>query len=197
MADMPPPQEPSPEQFDRRHVPPEGSSEAPRLYLVGEAPGAKEAQMGRPFVGPAGKALRKLLAEVGVDLSQVRISNAVPYRPIARTEAGNIRNRKPTIREIRHFGKAVLADIAHVKPAVIVALGTSAATLFDVPLPLAEARLGSFQFDGTLLRVTYHPAYLLRAADKKASLWQQTRSDLQQCWNEAQEIEQDLRQNRD
>ena len=154
MADMLSPLEPNPKQFDRRHVPPEGPLEAPRLYLVGEAPGATEAEMGRPFVGPAGKTLRRLLSEAGADLAHVRISNAVPYRPIVRAEAGIIRNRKPSVREIRHFGKAVLADIAHTKPAVIVALGASAATLFDVPLPITEARLGSFLFDGTLLRVT-------------------------------------------
>lgn len=196
MADMLLPLEPNPEQFDRRHVPPEGPAAAPRLYLVGEAPGATEAEMGRPFVGPAGKTLRRLLSEAGADLAHVRISNAVPYRPIVRAEAGIIRNRKPSVREIRHFGKAVLADIAHTKPAVIVALGASAATLFDVPLPITEARLGSFLFDGTLLRVTYHPAYLLRAAGQKTDLWQQARSDLRQFWDEAQEIEQTLQSDR-
>lgn len=188
--------EPNPEQFDRRYVPPEGPSEAPHLYLVGEAPGATEAEVGRPFVGAAGSMLRRLLSEAGADLVHIRISNAVPYRPIARAEAGVIRNRKPRVREIRHFGKAVLADIAHAKPAVIVALGASAATLFDVPLPITEARLGRFLFDGTRLRVTYHPAYLLRAAGQRSELWQQARSDLMRFWDEAQHVEQTLQSDR-
>jgi DNA polymerase len=196
MANTLSPLELDPEQFDPRHVAPEGPSEAPRLYLVGEAPGTTEAKTGRPFVGPAGKALRNLLSEVGADLASIRISNAVPYRPITRVEAGSIRNRKPTVREIRHFGKAVLADIAHAKPAVIVALGASAATLFDIPLPISEARLGNFLFDGTLLRVTYHPAYLLRATGQKTNLWEQARSDLRRFWNEALEVEQTLQSDR-
>jgi uracil-DNA glycosylase family 4 len=55
----------------------------PRLYLVGEAPGAEEAEQGRPFVGAAGSALRKMVEEAGIDARKLRLANAIPFRPIA------------------------------------------------------------------------------------------------------------------
>ena len=57
--------------FNRRPVAPEGSPDA-CLYLVGEAPGGKEAELGRPFVGSAGEALRDMMREAGIDFSRVR-----------------------------------------------------------------------------------------------------------------------------
>ena len=115
----------------KRPVAPEGSSNA-CLYLVGEAPGAKEAELGRPFVGPAGEALRDMMREAGIDFSRVRLANAIPYRPIERSTRGRLRNRTPTRTELRTYGQSVLSDVATVKPAVIVALGKSAAMLFGV-----------------------------------------------------------------
>lgn len=69
--------------FDRRRVAPDGLFRRPRLYLVGEASGVEESEQGKPFIGPAGRALRRMLQEAGIDPQQVRLANAVPFRPIA------------------------------------------------------------------------------------------------------------------
>ena len=78
-----------------RAVAPEGSLNA-RLYLIGEAPGRREAELGRPFVGPVGAALRDMMREAGIDVSEVRLANAIPFRPIERSPEGRIRNRRPS-----------------------------------------------------------------------------------------------------
>jgi uracil-DNA glycosylase len=67
-------------------------AEQTRLMLVGEAPGAEEDRIGRPFVGPAGRLLDKMLATIGLDRTLVRIANVVPWRPPG--------NRVPTESEI-------------------------------------------------------------------------------------------------
>ncbi|WP_409410723.1 uracil-DNA glycosylase family protein [Bradyrhizobium sp. sBnM-33] len=114
----------------------------------GEAPGAEEAEQGRPFVGPAGCALRKLLEQAGIDLRQLRLANAIPFRPIEHTEKSTLRNRAPTIEEINHYGAAVLTDIRRSKPRVVVALGSTAARLFSASRSLRASRKAKLQFDG-------------------------------------------------
>src|SRR5512147_1705015 len=89
--------------FDARAVMPEGS-QAPQIYLVGEAPGRQEAEAGRPFVGPAGTALRDMIREAGMEDAQVRLSNALPFRPIERCAKRGLRNRRPTEKELRDYG---------------------------------------------------------------------------------------------
>jgi uracil-DNA glycosylase family 4 len=137
--------------FDKRPVAPEGSSDA-WLYLVGEAPGGKEAELGRPFVGPAGEALRDMMHEAEIDFSRVRLANAIPFRPIERSTRDRLRNRRPTQMELHTYGQSVLSDVAKVKPAVIVALGKSAAMLFGVSTRLS--RLGSTPSCSTAHRFT-------------------------------------------
>ena len=171
--------------FDKRHVAPEGSSNA-CLYLVGEAPGGKEAELGRPFVGPAGEALRDMMREAGIDFSRIRLANAIPFRPIERSGRDRLRNRTPTQTELRTYGQSVLSDITEVKPAVICALGKSAATLFGIARQIDKARKQSLGFQGTPVRVTYHPSYVLRFGGKGSPLWRSAVRDLKRCWLQAQ-----------
>jgi uracil-DNA glycosylase family 4 len=172
--------------FDSRPVAPEGSSDA-CLYLVGEAPGNKEAEAGRPFVGPAGEALREMMREAGIDSSRVRLANAIPYRPIERSAHGRLHNRTPTQKELRTYGQSVLCNVMKVKPAVIGALGESAAKLFGVvSMPVNQARKQVFQFKRIPVRVTYHPSYVLRFGGRGSSLWRSAVQDLTQVWIEAQ-----------
>lgn len=116
--------------LDHRRVPPEGLFRRLRLYLVDEAPGAAEAAQGKPFVGPAGNVLRKMLGEAGIDLGQLRLANAIPFRPIEHSKDCKPSNRSPTTEEIQCYGVAALTDIRRSRPAVIVALGSTAARLF-------------------------------------------------------------------
>jgi len=171
--------------FDQRPVAPEGSSDA-CLYLIGEAPGGKEAELGRPFVGPAGEALRDMMLEAGIDFSCVRLANAIPYRPIERCTRLRLTNRTPTRTELRTYGQSVLSDVATVKPSVIVALGKSAAILFGVSTPVGRARKHAALFDRTPVHVTYHPSYVLRFGGKGSRLWRSVVRDLNRSWIEAQ-----------
>ena len=90
-----------------------------------------------------------MMREAGIDFSRVRLANAIPYRPIERSTRGRLRNRTPTRTELRTYGQSVLSDVATVKPAVIVALGKSAAMLFGVSIPVEQARKHDVLFDHT------------------------------------------------
>ncbi len=171
--------------LDNRAVAPEGSLNA-RLYLVGEAPGRHEAEMGRPFVGPVGAALRDMMREAGIDVSQVRLANAIPFRPIERSPGGRVRNRRPTDNELRNYAQSVLVDIVRVQPKLIVALGRSAGMLFGAPIPVRRSRKRTLQFKDMPVRFTYHPGFVLRFGGRGSPRWRSAVSDLKKFWNEAQ-----------
>lgn len=171
--------------LDHRRVAPQGRFRRPRLYLVGEAPGAAEAAQGKPFVGPAGNALRKMLKEGGIDPGQLRLANAIPFRPIEHSKDCKPRNRSPTTDEIQCHGVAVLTDIRRSKPAVIVALGTTAARLFGASQSIRAARKAKLQFEGRPLRVTFHPAYVRRFGGRTGDPWRDMVHDLRQAWDDS------------
>jgi len=171
--------------FDPRPVAPEGAASA-CLYLVGEAPGAKEAELGRPFVGRAGEALREMMRSSGIDTSRVRLANAIPYRPIQRSPQGRVTNRTPTKAELHTYGQNVLNDILAVQPNVIGALGKSAAMLFGVSAPLDQARKERFQYKHIPVQVTYHPSYVLRFGGRGSTLRRSAVEDMTNLWLKAQ-----------
>ena len=171
--------------LDDRAVAPEGSLNA-RLYLVGEAPGRQEAETGRPFVGPVGAALRDMMHEAGIDVSWVRLANAIPFRPVERSPGGRVRNRRPTDKELRIYGQSVLVDIVKVQPKLIGALGRSAAMLFGSSIPVRRSRAGILQFQNMPVRFTYHPGFVLRFGGRGSPLSRSAVRDLKRFWNEAQ-----------
>ena len=171
--------------LDDRAVAPEGSPNA-RLYLVGEAPGRREAETGRPFVGRAGAALRDMMREAGIDVSRVRLANAIPFRPIEQSPQSRVRNRRPTEKELRIYGQSVLVDIAKVRPKLIGALGKSAAMLFGASVPIWRSRARTFQFQNMPVRFTYHPGFVLRFGGRGSALWRSAVRDLKKFWNEAE-----------
>jgi DNA polymerase len=173
--------------LDRRRVAPEGRSRRPRLYLVGEAPGAVEAELGKPFVGPAGSALRQMLRQAGIDGRQLRWANALPFRPIAYSKDGKPHNRTPTIEDINRYGAAVLRDIRRCQPGAIVALGSTAARLLGQSRSIGAARRAKLRFEGRPLRVTFHPAYARRFGGPGGNAWRQLVDDLRQSWEESTE----------
>ena len=173
---------PDPRRFDPRLVRPEGSAAA-RVYLVGEAPGCQEADAGRPFVGPAGTALRDMIRKAGMDESEIRLANALPFRPIERSAKRALRNRRPTEKELRDYGPIVLADIATVRPKLIIALGKAAGSLFGARTTIERARRKVFCFQGIAVRVTYHPGFVLRFGGRGSRLWRTAVHDLRTFWN--------------
>ncbi len=146
-------------------VPGIGDVHAQWLF-VGEAPGAEEDARGEPFVGQAGRLLDNILAALGMKRAQnVYIANVLKCRPPG--------NRTPTPLEAEACRPYLDRQIALIRPAIIVALGKSAATtLLNVDASIASLRGRVHRYQGVPLIVTYHPAYLLRNLPDKAKAWE-------------------------
>ena len=142
----------------------DGTSKA-RVMVVGEAPGKKEDETGRPFVGPAGKLLDLLL--MTIDLSRresVYICNVLKCRPPG--------NRNPLPDEIESCRPFLERQIEVVSPEVILASGTFAAQwLTRSKTPLGKLRGEVYSYQGVPLVVTYHPAALLRNQGWRSATW--------------------------
>jgi DNA polymerase len=134
------------------------------LMFVGEGPGADEDEQGEPFVGRAGQLLNKMIEAMGLKREQVYIANVVKCRPPG--------NRTPEKDECDTCSPFLLKQIEVIRPKAIVALGAVAAkTLLGVTDSMNNLRQRSYDFRGTTLFVTYHPAYLLRDPRQKAETW--------------------------
>ncbi len=104
----------------------EGDSDA-TVMLVGEAPGAKETEQGRPFVGQAGQNLNEFLEIINMDRAQLYVTNVVKYRPYkVNPKTGRKSNRPPKAGEVKHCAEVLLQEIELVNPKVIVTLGNTA-----------------------------------------------------------------------
>ncbi len=137
-------------------VPGEGGAKA-RVMFVGEAPGEEEDDQGRPFVGRAGQLLRKLIQHVELQEGEYYIANVIKCRP-----PGN-RNPEPT--EIEACRPYLFAQIAVIKPTLIVPLGNFALQVLVGPkLTISRARGKLFSKDGMHYFPTYHPAAILRGS---------------------------------
>jgi uracil-DNA glycosylase len=148
-------------------VPGEGPADA-RLVVVGEGPGRVEDQTGRPFVGPAGELLAKILAAIELPRERVFICNIVKCRPPE--------NRQPQYDEIAACVPYLFRQIELIKPQVILAMGgTAAQTLLDTKQSLGALRNRVHRFRGIPVIVTYHPAALLRNPNWKKPTWDDVR----------------------
>jgi DNA polymerase len=127
-----------------------------RLMVVGEGPGEEEDKQGKPFVGRAGQLLTRMLASVGFDRERdCYIANVVKCRPE--------RNRNPEPDEVAACNPFLTAQIDTVRPQVILALGNFAAqTLLGSKEGISKLRGRAYQFRGSVLVPTFHPAFLLR-----------------------------------
>lgn len=140
------------------------------LMLVGEAPGAEEDRQGKPFVGPSGQLLDRILAAVGLDRRQLWITNIVFWRPPG--------NRPPTSTEIAVCQPFLERQIELIQPRLILFLGkTAAAALLDLTDGVSRLRGRRFTYQppsgGNAIPafVTFHPAYLLRQPLQKRFVW--------------------------
>ena len=147
----------------------DGNPEA-GLMLVGEGPGAEEDRAGRPFVGPSGQFLDRMLASIGLDRTQLLITNLIPWRPPG--------NRNPTDTEVLTCLPFLLRHIALVRPRRLVLLGALATRA------LTGGVTGITRMRGRWVEVTIpglaapvpalpmlHPAYLLRSPGAKRLAW--------------------------
>ena len=145
-------------------VPGEGNSNAD-FMCVGEAPGATEDELGRPFVGQAGQLLDKILAAIKLSRNDVYICNVLKHRPPG--------NRNPMPDEVQACSPYLLRQIELIQPRVILALGTFAAqTLLNTREGIGKLRGRIHRYYGVPLVVTYHPAALLRNPSWKKPTWE-------------------------
>src|ERR1700682_4917609 len=146
----------------------EGSSGS-KMMLVGEQPGDQEDLMGKPFVGPAGKLLNSALVEAGIDRKKVYVTNAVKHFKWEPRGKRRI-HKKPNPAEIAACKPWLDAEIAAIRPKVIVCLGATAAqALLGKDFRVTQHR-GEF-VDSHLapyVAATVHPSSILRAPDEDA-----------------------------
>lgn len=143
-------------------VPGEGRPQA-RMLLVGEQPGDREDLEGRPFVGPAGRILDEALREAEIPREETFVTNAVKHFKHARRGKRRL-HKKPNAYEIDRCRWWLDIERALLKPAVVVALGATAARgVAGRPIMVGRARGSAMSLpDGSRLVVTVHPSYLLR-----------------------------------
>lgn len=136
-----------------------------QLVFVGEAPGAEEDRQGLPFVGRAGQLLTDIIVKgMKMKREDVYICNVLKCRPP--------NNREPNPMEVFHCEPYLLRQLEIIKPKVICALGRVAAqTLLKTTDSIEKLRGKWHNYHGIPLRVTYHPAYLLRNPADKKKAW--------------------------
>jgi uracil-DNA glycosylase family protein len=140
----------------------EGAAHA-RLMLVGEQPGDSEDREGHPFVGPAGRILDQALEEAGIDRRVVYVTNAVKH--FKWEPRGKRRLHKtPAQREVEACHQWLEGEMATVKPALVVALGATAAkALLGPKFRITLSRGEVVRMEGQPpVMATYHPSYVLR-----------------------------------
>jgi uracil-DNA glycosylase len=147
----------------------DGNPAAP-VMIIGEAPGADEDRIGRPFVGRAGQLLDRMLAAIGLDRSGVLITNVIYWRPPG--------NRTPTAAEIASCLPFVFRLIALVRPKVLVLSGgTAAGALLAQSQGITRLRgrwfdLGVPGLDQPVPTLPmFHPSFLLRTPERKRETW--------------------------
>jgi DNA polymerase len=154
-----------------------GEGPAPaELMLLGEQPGDKEDRAGHPFVGPAGALLDDVLADAGIDRSVVYVTNAVKHFKWDQTRGGKVRiHKSPSRSEVVACSQWWEQELAVVTPKVLVCLGAIATKAVLGPsAKVTELRGQVVEQLAVAVVPTYHPAAVLRAAERK----DQMRDDL-------------------
>ena len=146
----------------------DGNIQSP-IMIIGEGPGQKEDELGKPFVGDAGNLLNKMLKAINIEREKIYITNVVNYRPP--------NNRKPEPSEVNRYSEYLKEHISIINPKILILMGSTA----------MEALLGSNkriskergQWKEVIIKqknyktmVTFHPAYLLRKPDQKKFSWE-------------------------
>ena len=153
-----------------------------KIMLIGEAPGADEDRIGKPFVGRCGKLLDKMLSAVSVKREDCYITNVLPWRPPG--------NRTPTDDEIAICLPFLKRQIELINPDFILLLGGIALkSVMDCSDSISRTRGKWLEYStskgrGIPVLATYHPSYLLRSSSQKSKAW----ADLLRLKNKMQEI---------
>ena len=146
----------------------DGNIQSP-IMIVGEGPGQKEDELGKPFVGDAGNLLNKMLKAINIDRSKIYITNVVNYRPP--------NNRKPETNEINRYSEFLKEHISIIDPKILILMGSTALeAIFGSNRRISKER---GRWKEVIIKqknykaiVTFHPAYLLRKSDQKKFSWE-------------------------
>jgi len=139
------------------------------IMIVGEGPGQKEDELGKPFVGDAGTLLNKMLKAIKIKREKIYITNVVNYRPP--------NNRKPEKSEINRYSEYLKEHISIIDPQILILMGSTAMeALFGRNKRISQER---GQWKEIIIKqktyksiITFHPAYLLRQPDQKKFSWE-------------------------
>jgi DNA polymerase len=149
--------------------------------LVGEQPGHDEDLAGRPFVGPAGRMLERALHAAGIARDEVFVTNAVKHFRFRLRGKKRI-HQKPSVGQVVQCRWWLAEELEQVEPRVVVAMGATAArSVLQRPVLIREARGLTLEEQGTVVRVTIHPSYLLRLRESRMQEFDRFTKDLQQA----------------
>ena len=144
-----------------------------KIMIVGEGPGQKEDEIGKPFMGEAGLLLNKMLKSIQLDRNKTYITNVVNFRPPE--------NRKPDLSEIQRYKYFLMEHISIIEPKILVLMGSTAMeALFGSKMKITKER-GEWKeliIKNRTYRtiITFHPAYLLRQPEQKKYSWKDLKS---------------------
>jgi DNA polymerase len=152
-----------PQMADRIFIFGEGEKGA-RVAVVGESPGAPDIDSGKPFMGPAGQMLNRILEAIGLKREECYLTNTVKF----------ISSGDELTPEILSFFTPYLhRELAVVRPQVVIAFGnTPTRALLRTKKPISQMRGELHDYQGTKLMPTFNPAYLLRDPSKKREVWE-------------------------
>ena len=152
-----------------------------KIMIVGEGPGEREDEIGKPFVGDAGILLNKMLKAINISREEIYITNVVNYRPP--------NNRKPELAEISRYSNFLRQHISIIDPKILILLGSTAMeSFFGSNLKISKERgkwrdvlINNKRY---LTFLSFHPAYLLRQPDQKKYSW----ADLKEIRKKIEEL---------
>ena len=146
------------------------------IMFIGEAPGYEEEVQKKPFVGPSGKLLNRIITAMGMDRNHVYMSNILKFRPKIGDGKQGRSNRKPSQEEIKSSMSYLLEEIKIISPKVVIILGgTAIEGLLAINDPISKVRGTVHSLEGAQAIVTYHPSFLLRTNNEisdKRKVWE-------------------------
>ena len=141
----------------------EGKKRA-RVAVVGESPGPPDIDSGRPFMGPAGQMLERILSSIGLARADCYLTNVI--KVISQGD-------EITPDWLSFFTPYLHRELAAARPRVVIAFGnTPTRALLHTKKPISQMRGEFHDYDGTPLMPTFNPAYLLRDPTKKREVWE-------------------------
>ena len=151
-----------------------------KIMIVGEGPGQKEDEIGKPFMGDAGLLLNKMLKAIQLDRNKTYITNVVNFRPPD--------NRKPDTLEIHRYKYFLIEHISIIDPKILVLMGSTAMeALFGSGMKITKER---GRWKELIIKnktyktiITFHPAYLLRQPEKKKYSWEDLKAIRKEIYN--------------